>query len=255
MTWGFGVGINWNPWTGWDVGFGWGGYRPVYRPWWGPYYGWRPRPRPAYYGQPPYSGRPAPYGRPPGIQINNINVYNRPGAPRPGVRPAVRPVARPASPASARPGGAAPRTQPDVRQAPTTPGGRPGATQPSTRPAPSRPDNLYAGPDGNVYRSRPAGGWETNDSGKWKPVQPARPETRPQETRPAPDTRPGQTRTAPQPSRSSVDPSTLNQLSRDRQGRQNADARMSPPPSARPPSSAPRSAPAPRPQASRPPRP
>ncbi|MFY9550927.1 MAG: autotransporter, partial [Thermoanaerobaculia bacterium] len=92
MTWGFGVGINWNPWTGWDVGFGWGGYRPVYRPWWGPYYGWRPRPRPASYGQPPYSGRPAPYGRSPGIQINKINVYNRPGAPRPGVRPAVRPV-------------------------------------------------------------------------------------------------------------------------------------------------------------------
>ncbi len=100
-TFGFGVGMSWSPWTGWDVGFGWGGYYPIYRPWWGPYYGWRPRPpRPGPY--PPHYrpgyGRPMPY-RPASINITNVNVYNRPGIARPGVRP----VAPPARPAPGRP--------------------------------------------------------------------------------------------------------------------------------------------------------
>ena len=87
MTWGFGVGISWNPWSGWNVGFGWGGYRPYYRPYWGPYYGWHRVPG-RYYGRPV----PTPYGRPPGMSITNVNVYNRPGIARPGVRPAPRPA-------------------------------------------------------------------------------------------------------------------------------------------------------------------
>jgi hypothetical protein len=268
-TWGFGVGISWNPWSGWGWGFGWGGYRPYYNPWWGPYYGWRPRP-PAY--RPPYyHGRPVPYGRPPGYNWSHVNVYNRAGRPMPGVRPAVQPApARPrpstlpaTRPAPGAPGarpapGAAPRpatrpapgatnpsnpSNPSVRPAPgtTAPGTRPatGATNPSTRPAPSRPakpDNVYAGPDGNVYRPRPGkpGAWETNDKGKWKPVETGRPAPSQPSTRPAP----------PQPARPSVDPRTMNQLSRDQQGRQAGNARMSPPP-ARPPS-APKSAPPPR---------
>ncbi len=248
MTWGFGVGISWSPWTGWDVGFGWGGYRPVYRPWWGPYYGWRPYPRPPYpYPGRPVYGRPVPYSRTT-ININNINVYNRPGVARPGVRPAVQP-ARPVPPAGTRPA-------PGARPVPPS-SGRPATTQPSTRPAPgrqpaTRPDNVYAGPDGNVYRPRGKGGWETNDGGQWKPVQPSRPETRP-----APQTQPARpTREAPQtrpasPGRTSVDPSTLNQLSRDQRGRQYSDARMNPPPS-RPPSSTSRPSSAPRPASPQP---
>jgi len=259
MTWGFGVGISWSPWTGWDVGFGWGGYRPVYRPWWGPYYGWRPYPRPPYpYPGRPVYGRPVPYPRTT-VNINNINVYNRPGVTRPGVRPAVQP-ARPAPPAGARP-------VPGTRPAPQSPSGRPVTTQPSTRPAPgrqpstrpARPDNVYAGPDGNVYRPRDKGGWETNDGGQWKPVQPSRPQTRPapeaqpaRPSRPAPQTRPGS------PERS-VDPSTLNQLSRDQRGRQYSDARMNPPASTSRPSTSSRqpSSPQPRsqPQTRQPPKP
>ena len=245
LTWGFGVGISWSPWTGWDVGFGWGGYRPVYRPWWGPYYGWRPRPTPPYYGR-PVPGRPG-YARPTPIRINDINVYNRPGV----VRPGARPIARPGTPAGGvrpapRPGTVPARPAPSDRPSTTKPGTRP-APGPVTRPAPSRPDNVYAGPDGKVYRPRPTGsGWETRDSGQWKPVQPSRPETRPAPSRPDG----GTARPAPRPSRPTADPGTLNQLSRDRQGRQNGNTRMNPPPQrAAPPS---RPAPQPRQAPSRP---
>lgn len=233
-TWGFGAGISWSPWSGWGFGFGWGGYQPYYNPWWGPYYGYRPAP-PLYPGyRPGYPGRPTPYGQPgyraPGSNWNHMNVYNRPGQPRPGVRPSVQPVVRPAvMPARPAPGVRPGTTGPSTRPAP-------GATNPSTRPAPgsttgpatrpTKPDNVYAGPDGKVYRPQTGkhGGWETNDGGKWKPVAPAQPSTQPS-TRPAPQPRP------------SMDPGTANQLSRDYQGRKAADTRMGPPPQSRPPQS------------------
>ncbi len=248
-TWGFGVGMSWSPWTGWNVGFGWGGYYPIYRPWWGPYYGWRPRPpRPGAY--PPYYRpgypRPTPY-RPTSINITNVNVYNRPGIARPGVRSVARPAPRPV-PGRPVPGQPAPR--PGARPAPAQPATRPGqpatrpapgqpATRPAARPAPARPDNVYAGSDGNVYRPQPGrpGSWETNDRGTWKPVQPSRPATRPaQPSQPRqPATRPAQPATRPAaPTRPTTDTHTLNQLSRDQQGRRAADTRMKPPPS-RPP--------------------
>jgi len=285
-TWGFGAGISWNSWSGWGFGFGWGGYRPYYNPWWGPYYGYRPRP-PVY--RPGYPGRPVPYGRPgyrpPGYNWNHMNVYNRPGQPRPGVRPSVqRPVTRPATmpgrpaPGTRPPtGGPAARPMPGTTQ-PTRPGTSnpstrpapgttnpstrpaPGATNPSTRPAPgttgpstrpvTRPDNVYAGPDGNVYRPQTGkpGGWETNQGGKWKPVDAPRPGTQPS-TRPAPQP-PSQpsARPAPQP-RPSMDPGTLNQLSRDQQGRKAGDTRANPPPQ---PQRPPQSRPAPQQSAPRP---
>jgi len=264
-TWGFGAGVSWSPWTGWNVGFGWGGYRPIYRPWWGPYYGWH---RP-----PGYRPHPMPYGaRPRPMPINNINVYNRPGIARPGVRPVARPSVQPvtgrpvsARPAPNQPGGRPAPSQPSTRPAPGQPATRPAPGQPATRPAPvtaqpsTRPTrDVYAGSDGNVYRPRPSGGWETNQGGSWKPVSPSRPEARPDQpsTRPAPSTGQPSTRPAPStsqpsarpaaPSRPSVDPGTLNQLSRDRQGRDAGNVRMSPPPSSPPRSAAPRPAPAPR---------
>ncbi len=42
VTWGFGVCYGWYSW-GW--GWGWGfsyGWRPIFRPWWGPWWGWGP---------------------------------------------------------------------------------------------------------------------------------------------------------------------------------------------------------------------
>ncbi|HEY2798150.1 MAG TPA: hypothetical protein VGK26_09695 [Thermoanaerobaculia bacterium] len=266
VTWGYGVGISWNPWSGWNVGFGWGGYRPYYRPYWGPYYGWH-RP-PGWYVGRPVTGRPVPYSRRPGI--TNVNLYNRPGIARPGVKPVTRPPAstRPAPGTRPGPGTARPGAQPvpGTRPAPSQPGTRPapggptiqpvpGETttgRPGTRPAPSRPDNVYAGKDGQVYRPRPGGGgWETpSQDGKWKPV--TQPAERPQ-ARPAPQPAPGrpaqespQARPKPpqagQPARPSVDPGTLNQLSRDRQARDMGNMRAGPPPSSRP---APSSKPAP----------
>jgi hypothetical protein len=293
MTWGFGVGISWNAWGGWNVGFGWGGYRPIYRPYWGPYYGWHRPPswnRPVY-GRPVY-GRPTPYGRPPGMSITNVNVYNRPGIARPGVKPAVvrpapqpavRPGTRPApgtAPGSTRPAtrpapgttnpsnpstrpapGTTNPSNPSTRPAPgtTNPSTRPapGTTGPTTRPAPSRPDNVYAGTDGNVYRPKPGGsGWEQNDKGKWTSVQPStRPSTQPPQSRPGtvPQQQPQQpqARPAPQPGRPSVDPGTLNQLSRDQKGRDMGNYRASPPPKQAPqpaPKPQPRPAPQPKPQ-------
>jgi hypothetical protein len=260
-TWGFGVGISWSPWTGWNVGFGWGGYYPIYRPWWGPYYGYRPVRPPGYY--PPYYRpgypRPMPY-RPASINITNINVYNRPGIARPGVRPVTRPVTQPvnrpipgqpatrpgrppAQPPSTRPVPGQPSTQPVRPGQPSTQPARPGTTQPGTRPS-TRPvtrpaDNVYAGPDGNVYRPRPGrpGSWEQNDKDGWKPVEPSRPSrpsTQQPSTRPAPS-RPSTQPAPARPSQPTVDPSTLNQLSREQRGRSASNTRMSqPPPSARP---------------------
>jgi len=277
VTWGFGVGISWNPWSGWNVGFGWGGYRPYYRPYWGPYYGWH-RP-PGWYVGRPVTGRPVSNRRP---GITNVNLYNRPGIARPGVKPIVRPPAttRPTPGTRPAPGTGQPSTrpapgtgQPTTRPAPSRPGTRPAPGQPSTqpapgepstqpatgrpgaRPAPSRPDNVYAGKDGNVYRPKPGGGgWETpGQDGKWKPVE--KPAERPQ-TRPAPQPAPGRPAAQPaqpppgaQPARPAVDPGTLNQLSRDRQARDMGNFRAGPPPSSRP---APSSKPAPAPKAAPP---
>ena len=251
-TWGFGAGFYWNSWAGWGWSFGWGGYRPFYNPWWGPYYGYRYRP-PVY--RPGYGPRPVPYraGTRPGYNWNNVNVYNRPGAPRPGVRPSVRPVARPAvrPVAPSRPGQPSTRpVQPAPRPGepstqPAQPGTRP--ARPATRPV-TRPDNVYAGPDGNVYRPQTGkpGSWETNDRGTWKPVQPSRPETRP--AQPARPSQPVAALDAPGAEPPVVRrPGTLNQLSRDQRARSAGDTRMKPPPAP-----APKAQPAPR-QAPKPP--
>jgi hypothetical protein len=123
---------------------------------------------------------------------------------------------------------------------------QPGTRQPAARPT----RDIYAGRDGNVYRPKPDGGWETNDRGAWKPVSPSRPEARPAPggvgAQPAPSQPSRQPVDRPSVSRPSVDSGTLNQLSRDRQGRQSSEMRGSTPPSA-PPKSAPPRAPAQRP--------
>src|SRR6185436_3205657 len=79
------------------------------------------------------------------------------------------------------------------------------------------------------------------------PSRPSRPSTSQPATRPAPGepaTRPAPSRPstqAAQPSRPTVDPNTLNQLSRDQRGRSASETRMSQPPSSARPQPAPRS--------------
>lgn len=201
-TWGFHV--RYNPWYGWSYGFsysngpftfamGWGA--PYYRPhpgWWGPmgYRGYRAgyhRGWHAGYRAGARAGYRAGYHA--GTRQANArnNIYDRP-ANRP------RNAARPAT---------ADRVRPD-------------RAEPSTR------NNIYAGPDGNVYRRRDDGGWETRDGqGGWRPSQqpegpgtegrpaqrpsdpgarPSQPSTRPSQpqTRPSqPQTRPSQPQTRP----------------------------------------------------------
>jgi hypothetical protein len=280
-TWGFGVGVSWSPWTGWDVGFGWGGY-VYYDPWWGPYRSWHHRSHWHDHDRYDYDrhdhrrddhgrddrgrdsggrgghgtgdrGRDS-GGRQRSTAINQMNVYNRPGVARSGVRAVTRPSAQPASdsrsgarPSAGQTGGTRPApgqssVQPGTRPAepagrpssgqPTTvqPGGRPITGQPTTQPAqaggrpagtqPTR--DVYAGPDGNVYRPRPSGGgWETSDRGGWTPVQPRSGSSdwsRGEVSRPSVGGR-------------TIDSGTYNQLSRDYQGRQNGNMRMSPGPS------------------------
>ena len=264
-------------------GFGWGGYYPIYRPWWGPYYGYRPVRAPGYYPALLSSGLRAAHAVSPGEHQHHEHQRLQPARDRASRRSpghAAGDAAR--QPSGSRPAGGAARNatgtgQPSTRPATGQPATRPGTTQPSTQPA-TRPatrpvtrpaDNVYAGPDGNVYRPRPGrpGSWETNDKDGWKPVEPSRP-SRPSTSQPATRPAPGEPATRPAPSRPStqparpsrptVDPNTLNQLSREQRGRSAGDTRMSqPPPSARP-QSAPRStsqAPARPPSSSRQPQP
>ena len=163
-----------NPWHGWSFGISWsngpftisigrgGG-------WWGPrgpYY--RPVRRPGY-----------PVYRPP----------NRPGYP--GTRP---PTAQPMP--STRPAEANlyNRADQQARVADRSTTGR----QPG-RSTTDRANNVYAGPDGNVYRRNPDGSWQQREGNNWKPADPGkvgggdRPSTRPSE----PSTRPSQPSTQP----------------------------------------------------------
>ncbi len=191
-TWGFHV--RYNPWYGWSYGFsystgpftfamGWGA--PYYRPhpgWWGPmgyrgyaagyHRGWH-----AGYRAGARAGYRAGYRA--GTRSANArnNIYDRPAnRPRNATRPAT-----------------ADRARPD-------------------RAAPSTRNNIYSGPDGNVYRRGESGGWETRDGqGGWRPSDQARPSdpSRPQ-TRPSqPGARPGQPSARPtQPGARPGQPST-----------------------------------------------
>jgi hypothetical protein len=183
-TWGYHV--RYNPWYGWSYGFsyssgpftfaiGWGA--PYYRPypgWWGPmgYRGYRAgyhRGWHAGYRAGARAGYRAGYHA--GTRAANArnNIYDRP-ANRP------RNAARPAT---------ADRVRPE-------------RAEPSTR------NNVFAGPDGNVYRRRDDGAWETRDgSGGWRPSpQPEQPRegarpSRPEQTPSQPGARPSQPQTRP----------------------------------------------------------
>jgi hypothetical protein len=48
---------------------------------------------------------------------------------------------------------------------------QPEKARPAVAMRAGRPAGLYAGPDGNVYRPRPAGGWDKTNGRDWYPVQ------------------------------------------------------------------------------------
>ncbi len=55
--------------------------------------------------------------------------------------------------------------------------GKPETPEKASLPAPpraGRPGGLFAGPDGNVYRPRPGGGWDKTNGRDWYPVQESR---------------------------------------------------------------------------------
>lgn len=184
VTWGF--GFNYNPWTGWsmNVGFNVGFLYVGYDFWrYGAYSGgwfgppmWRPPYRPPYHGG--YYGRyrpsPGPGGtvtrpsvRPSPVRPGSGNIYNR----RPGTvtRDADR---RPAPGTVTRPGTERPATRPAPKPATKPvkrPERRPGGQ--TTRPG-TEQNNVFADPDGNVYRKEKEGGWNQRDNktNVWKPA-------------------------------------------------------------------------------------
>jgi hypothetical protein len=145
-TWGFHV--RYNPWYGWSFGFsystgrftfglgygGWGGY---HRGWWGPV-GYRPYYRAAY-SRGWRSGYRAGYWAGQRHRNYSPNLYARPANAARNARPVTMPRATAAS-----------------------------------NVARGKANNLYAGPDGNVYRRNADGTWQRNLGGKaggWENVQ------------------------------------------------------------------------------------
>ena len=148
MTWGFHV--HYNPWYGWSFGVGWsnGPFR-FSMGWGGP--GYYPGYRGGWYGpggyRPPYY-RPYP---PPGYSKPRPTPYRPTAGGRPATRPSNNIYDRPA-------------TRDKVVSTPST----------SDRSRPARldsPNNVLTDRSGKVYRPGQGGGWETRESGQWKPAQ------------------------------------------------------------------------------------
>jgi hypothetical protein len=185
-TWGWGARYSWDGWSfgiSWtfpffDTGISWweghGGGRRHHGRWWGAG-GYRPPvslvPRTA----PPTVSRPAGPGK-------------RPLEPRPG-GPRVRPIPSPRPPHPVlgfRPGRAA-----ILRERPRgLYDGLPGSGRPPTpsRPLPGKANDVFASPDGNVFRRTGDGRWQESNGHGWKaPSPPASPApSRPPVVRPAP---------------------------------------------------------------------
>ncbi len=132
ITYGLGVGFDFNIGSGWSIGFGFG-YGPIWHPWWGPWWGdWRWHDRVRWTDN---------FRRDHGdwrwhdANLNHFNVYHRwpqniaTSRPRLGVRPAY------------------------------TLGNR-GRTGGNT---------VFAGRDGGVYRRTPTG-WEARTGNQWRPL-------------------------------------------------------------------------------------
>jgi len=205
VTWGF--SMNYNPWTGWSMGFGVsvgffhftvGG--PMYHGgWWGP-----PMYRPPYcmpYNH--YYGRGNTYVRNTTINVNTVNrnnfnqnnIYNRHAS---GVQPANRPTG----------------------QQPATSGVRPGQTNPGNRAgsAPNTRNNVFTDKSGNVYRKN-GNNWEQNTGKNWQSAGDRSTGTKPANDR-QPSTKPADRQMSPsqQPSRqqSNFDKQNMDRQNMDR---------------------------------------
>ncbi len=149
-TWGFNV--RYNPWYGWGVGVSWSNGPFTISIGYGGGYGY-PH---SYWGPGGYAFVPVPvYGR-------------RPAYPVPGYRPGTRPGINP--PAAGRPSiqpvgnGNNLYNRPENRNR-TADLKRPGTQQDR---AANRPNDVFAGPDGNVYRRDNKGSWQQRSGGDWK---------------------------------------------------------------------------------------
>jgi hypothetical protein len=139
-TYGWGCGLRWG-WHGWGVGFGYG-VRLGCRPWWGPFH----YAHPAFY---PHSAGGGFH-----VNFNNANVYHAwRGA-----------VIRPSVVASGtRSGRTLGPTSTGRTLTPST------VARPGTTP---RANNVYASPEGHVYRRNEQGTWEQHQGGSWqRPAQ------------------------------------------------------------------------------------
>jgi hypothetical protein len=139
ITYGLGVGFDWDDGFGWEWGFGWG-LGPVWSPWWGPWWGhWRD------WDHGDWWRRPNDLRTLRAVNINHFNVYNHWDRRALATRQPLR--------------GPGLGTLPGNRGRAPGFGVRPGAGS----------SNLFAGRDGYVYR-RGANGWEVRDGSEWRGI-------------------------------------------------------------------------------------
>ena len=225
VTWGFGV--HYNPYTGWGFTFGvsygwlhvgvrWGGY--PHGGWWGPAgyrYGYRHGYHRGYHHGYQHGAR-AGYraGYRAGQASGSNNLYRRPGdkavrtttGTRRQNQPAVRPGGKPSTGARTRP---TTGTSPSTAKHPSKEATRPAAKTP--KPANGKTNNVYADPQGNVYR-RNGDNWEKHGKNGWSKDSPSSP---------AKSARP------PERSRQQPQQGHSQQLERDRAARQRGNERAS----------------------------
>ena len=150
-TWGFGVGISWSPGRGGTWASDGEAIYPIYRPWWGPYYGYRPvRVIAGYY--PPYyrSGlcaADALSARRASTSRTSTSTTGRDRSSRRSPGDAAGVSRQPPFPARRnRLRRAGPSTRPGTRPAPGQPSTQPSTRPPSPRRAPGRHSRAHGRP-------------------------------------------------------------------------------------------------------------
>ncbi len=177
VTYGFGAGLRWTPWTGWSFGFGlgwswgppenlvWGGWGWGLRPWWGPPAWWAAYefvPRPRYdvtvniytrwdrrYVVTRTTPALASWNRTRTGAAWGVAYNSRTGRLAAGERARVQTVYH------------------GVRSAPTA---HVAARRIQSRSTARPEDDLYGGQDGTIYRRSPEGAWQQRVGRQWQRV-------------------------------------------------------------------------------------